>query len=152
MAFFGVEFVVAEAEFFVGVLGDYVAGEDFEGDFAGADVAGDVFDFGHDFLAEALAFIVGVDGHVVDVDEGGAFEGGEAFEAIGEARGFVVNIGDDAESGGAGFEVFYEVRADMVADWRAAAHGVSGVAVEEGEDVLRVVGVGVVRADDVGCH
>jgi hypothetical protein len=123
-----------EAEAFVAFHGGLVAGEHFEGDFAGGSCAGFVFYGLHQLLRYALAAPIAVDDDIVDVDQGRGFEGAVALEAIDKTCCLFALRGlrpcDEAKSERPLGQIVAQAREHIGRERRAAAHWVLGVMVE----------------------
>jgi hypothetical protein len=128
-----------ESEAFVAFHGGLVAGEHFEGDFAGGSGAGFMFHGLHELLRDTLATPIAVDDDIVDVDEGRGFEGAVAFEAIDKTCGLFTMLtlrglrpSDEAERERAYGQIVAQARERFGCERRAAAHRVLRVVIEQG--------------------
>ncbi|APC21323.1 hypothetical protein BME99_16465 [Pseudomonas protegens] len=116
---------------------------------------GDVLDLLQQALAQALAAVAVQHHHVMDIHQGPAGKGGEAFEAVHQAHRLPAGKGQHAERLGPLGQLRRQLLEPVCVQGLAAAHGVLGIVVEQhayGFGMHRVAVTGLQHHDIDNVH
>ena len=148
----GVQLIAIGTERAGGGLGDGVSFKDFEGELAATEAHRQFLRRSEESLGKALTTVFPGHGDIVDVEQGTALEGGEAFEGNHDSRGFVALHSQHNIRCGSGRGLRGKVLLDRRGQALATATNTAGVTVEQRNDSAGVDRVGGVRQENGEVH